>query len=94
MLSTIAIWANQRAYADYLLGRLQPQDLPLLPPQHRAAAARLLQGAWGSRAVPRQHQAPETTEISESHDLTVMAFCISGRLFPTGAAQPTMEHTQ
>jgi len=37
--------APERAYADYLLGRLQPQDLPLLPQQHRAAAARLLQGA-------------------------------------------------
>jgi hypothetical protein len=36
--------APERAYADYLAGRLQAQDLALLPPQHQAAAARLLQG--------------------------------------------------
>jgi hypothetical protein len=36
--------APERAYAHYLAARLQPQDLALLPPQHRAAAARLLQG--------------------------------------------------
>ena len=29
----------ERAYADYLLARLQPQDVPLLPPAQRAAAA-------------------------------------------------------
>jgi hypothetical protein len=30
--------AAERAYADYLAGRLQPQDLPLLPASQRAAA--------------------------------------------------------
>ncbi|MEQ6341258.1 MAG: hypothetical protein M3A44_06275 [Gammaproteobacteria bacterium] len=34
----------ERAYADYLAGRLRPQDVVLLPPQHRAAAAHLLEG--------------------------------------------------
>jgi hypothetical protein len=29
----------ERAYADYLRGQLQPQDIALLPPQQRAAAA-------------------------------------------------------
>ena len=29
----------ERAYADYLLARLQPQDVSLLPPAQRAAAA-------------------------------------------------------
>lgn len=28
--------APERAYADYLAGRIQPQDVALLPPQHRA----------------------------------------------------------
>lgn len=30
--------ADDRAYADYLAGRLQPADLERLPPHHRAAA--------------------------------------------------------
>lgn len=31
--------APERAYADYLAGRSQPQDVAWLPPQHRAVAA-------------------------------------------------------
>ena len=31
--------AAERAYADYLAARVQPQDVALLPPQHRAVAA-------------------------------------------------------
>lgn len=31
--------AAERAYADYLAGRVLPQDIALLPPQHRAVAA-------------------------------------------------------
>jgi len=31
--------AAERAYADYLAGRIAPADVPLLPPQHRAVAA-------------------------------------------------------
>jgi hypothetical protein len=31
--------AAERAYADYLAGRIAPPDVPLLPPQHRAVAA-------------------------------------------------------
>ncbi|HXD43369.1 MAG TPA: hypothetical protein VN649_22580 [Ramlibacter sp.] len=31
--------AAERAYADYLAGRITPPDIALLPPQHRAAAA-------------------------------------------------------
>lgn len=30
--------APERAYADYLAGRIAPQDVALLPPQHRAVA--------------------------------------------------------
>jgi len=31
--------AAERAYADYLAGRILPPDIPLVPPQHRAVAA-------------------------------------------------------
>ncbi len=31
--------APERAYADYIAARVQPQDIALLPPQHRAVAA-------------------------------------------------------
>jgi hypothetical protein len=31
--------AAERAYADYLAGRVTPADVALLPPQHRAAAS-------------------------------------------------------
>lgn len=31
--------AAERAYADFLAGRVAPQDIALLPPQHRAVAA-------------------------------------------------------
>ena len=31
--------ASERAYADYLAGRIAPADAALLPPQHRAAAS-------------------------------------------------------
>lgn len=34
----------ERAYADYLAGRLQPQDATLLPPQHRGVASRVANG--------------------------------------------------
>ncbi|MCM2251297.1 MAG: hypothetical protein NDJ19_02945 [Ramlibacter sp.] len=39
--------AAERAYADYLAGRIAPADLALLPAQHRAAAA----PAGGAAAV-------------------------------------------
>jgi hypothetical protein len=31
--------APERAFADYLAGRITPADVPFLPPQHRAVAA-------------------------------------------------------
>jgi hypothetical protein len=37
----------ERAYADYLAGRLPPKDVALLPPQHRAAASRVAAGGGG-----------------------------------------------
>jgi hypothetical protein len=39
--------APERAYADYLAGRIAPPDVALLPPQHRAAASE----AGGAAAV-------------------------------------------
>jgi hypothetical protein len=40
----------ERAYADYLAGRVQPQDIPLLPEPHRAVADSRL-GAEGAAAA-------------------------------------------
>lgn len=37
--------AAERAYADYLTGRVTAQSVALLPAQHQAPASRLLQGA-------------------------------------------------
>jgi hypothetical protein len=45
--------APERAYADYLAGRIAPPDVPLLPPQHRAAAA-----ASGDAAAVRAIEDP------------------------------------
>ena len=42
----------ERAYADYLAGRLSPQDVALLPPQHRAVASRATGGALPDIADP------------------------------------------
>lgn len=36
---------SERAYADYLAGRIQPQDVALLPSQHRAVAGATLETA-------------------------------------------------
>lgn len=42
--------APERAYADYLAGRIAPADAPLLPPQYRAAAS-ASGGAAAVRAI-------------------------------------------
>jgi hypothetical protein len=39
--------AAERAYADYLAGRISPADVALLPPQHRAVAT----GQGGAAAI-------------------------------------------
>ena len=43
--------APERAYADYLAARVQPQDIALLPPQHRAVAATNLNAASAVAAL-------------------------------------------
>jgi hypothetical protein len=42
--------APERAYVDYLAGRIAPADVPLLPPQYRAAASASA-GAAAVRAI-------------------------------------------
>ena len=42
----------ERAYADYLAGRLRTQDVALLPPQHRAVASRVTGVGGGGGALP------------------------------------------
>ena len=46
--------AAERAYADYLAARVQPQDIALLPPQQRAVAASNL-GAEAANARAARH---------------------------------------
>ncbi len=48
--------AAERAYADYLAARAQPQDAALLPPQHRGFAASL--GGDGADAALRAIEDP------------------------------------
>ncbi len=43
--------APERAYADYLAARVQPQDIALLPPQHRAVAATTLSAEAATAAL-------------------------------------------
>lgn len=40
--------APERAYADYLAGKIKPQDIALLPPQHRTVAAASSEAAAAS----------------------------------------------
>jgi hypothetical protein len=43
--------APERAYADYLAAHLQPHDIALLPPQHRAVAATNLSAEAAAAAL-------------------------------------------
>jgi hypothetical protein len=47
--------APERAYADFLAARIQPQDVALLPPQHRAVATA---GANDAEAALRRIEDP------------------------------------
>ncbi|MGE5338758.1 MAG: hypothetical protein ACM3PU_13075 [Gemmatimonadota bacterium] len=67
--------AAERAYADFLAGRIQPQDIALLPPAQRDAAAA------GAEAAAAAVQA-----ISDPLARLVAA----GVLFESGRASPTV----
>ena len=66
----------RRAYADYLAARVQPQDIALLPPQHRAVAATTLSADAGAAA------------LSAIEDPLSRLVAI-GVLFQAGRANPT-----
>ncbi len=68
--------APERAYADYLAARVQPQDIALLPPQHRAIAATNLT-AEDAAAALRRIEDPLSRLVA------------SGVLFQAGRANPT-----
>ncbi|MCU0938130.1 MAG: hypothetical protein MUC86_03110 [Burkholderiaceae bacterium] len=53
--------APERAYADYLAGRVQPQDVGLLPPQHRAVATA---GANDAEAALRRVDDPHARLVA------------------------------
>ncbi len=68
--------APERAYADYLAARVQPQDIALLPPQHRAVAATTL-SAEAATAALRAIEDPLSRVVA------------IGVLFQAGRAHPT-----
>ena len=68
--------APERAYADYLAARVQPQDIALLPPQHRAVAAPNV-SAEDAVAALRGIEDPLSRLVA------------IGVLFQTGRANPT-----
>jgi hypothetical protein len=67
--------APERAYADYLTARVQPQDIALLPSQHRAVAATL--SAEAATAPLRGIEDPLSRLVA------------IGVLFQAGRAHPT-----
>ncbi|MGZ9059900.1 MAG: hypothetical protein ACXW14_11730, partial [Burkholderiaceae bacterium] len=68
--------APERAYADYLAARVQPQDIALLPPQHHATASSTL-SADGAVAALRAIEDPLSRLVA------------IGVLFQAGRANPT-----
>ena len=68
--------APERAYADYLAARVQPQDIALLPPQHRAVA-----GATSS--------AEAATAALRAIEDPLSRLVAIGVLFQAGRARPT-----
>ena len=68
--------AAERAYADYLAARVQPQDIALLPPQQRAVAAINL-SAEAANAELRGIEDPFSRLVA------------IGVLFQAGRAHPT-----
>ena len=67
--------APERAYADYLAARVQPQDIALLPPQHQAAA-NVAMSAEGAVAAVRAIEDPLSRLVA------------IGVLFQAGRAHP------
>ncbi len=68
--------APERAYADYLAARVQPQEIALLPPQHRAVAAANL-------------SAEAATTALRGVDDPLSKLVAIGVLFQAGRASPT-----
>jgi hypothetical protein len=69
--------APERAYADYLAGRVQPQDIALLPPQHHAVASATL-GADNALGALRAIEDPLSRLVA------------IGVLFQAGHANPAV----
>jgi len=68
--------APERAYADYLAARVQPQEIALLPPQHRTVAAANL-------------SAEAATTALRGIDDPLSKLVAIGVLFQAGRASPT-----
>ena len=74
--------APERAYADYLGARVQPQDIALLPPQHHAIASSTLSGDSAVAAL-------RAIEDPLSRLVAIGVLFQSGRANPTAIALAT-----
>jgi len=76
--------APERAYADYLDARLAPQDIPLLPMQHRGTAIASATAAAAAIA------APAVDAALQSIDDPLARLVAAGVLFRQGRAGPAV----
>lgn len=77
------------AYADYLAGRVRPQDVALLPEQHRATAAAL---ASATAFAPGAAGAADRTAATPLPDAAepLARLVAAGALFRAGRASPAL----
>ena len=83
------------AYADYLAGRVRPQDVALLPEQHRATATALAAApptalaATGAASVATTATSASTAPLPDAAD-PLARLVAAGALFRAGRASPTL----
>ena len=83
------------AYADYLAGRVRPQDVALLPEQHRATATALAAAPPTALAATAAVSVATTTTAASAAPLPDAAdplarLVAAGALFRAGRASPTL----
>ena len=83
------------AYADYLAGRVRPQDVALLPEQHRATATALAAApptalaATGAASVATTATTASAAPLPDAAD-PLARLVAAGALFRAGRASPTL----
>ena len=83
------------AYADYLAGRVRPQDVALLPEQHRTTATALAAAPPTARAATAAVSVATATATASAAPLPDAAdplarLVAAGALFRAGRASPTL----